>query len=150
MNVMTASKPTCPYCGVEESRDISCRAIWENFLALEFTDPAYGQVHFFTVAAYQIQHQGYSQAALAWIAEHLLRALQGEPVDRIRTAAQSAEDQRFRTEKIERQPQEPQLEPVNWRMTILDVYVHMQDAESYCLWIRRWAQAVYEDMQVWL
>jgi hypothetical protein len=62
---------TCSECGAVLQDESSCQEIFDSFLALEFEDPAYGEVHFLTVACFMIQHQRYSDEALAWIAQSL-------------------------------------------------------------------------------
>lgn len=58
---------TCPECGAKWSAETTCQSIFDSFLILEFTDPAYGSVHFLTVACFMIQHGPYSDEALVWI-----------------------------------------------------------------------------------
>jgi hypothetical protein len=45
----------CPECGSRLNDGITCQSILESFLALEFSDPAYGAVHFLTASCFMIQ-----------------------------------------------------------------------------------------------
>jgi hypothetical protein len=46
----------CPECGAADRRGSTCREQWHELLALEFSDPRAGAVHFLTVACYELQH----------------------------------------------------------------------------------------------
>ena len=55
----------CPECGAAETR---CEAQFHRFLALEYSDAAYGAVHHLTVAAYMLQHSS-KLTAEGWLFE---------------------------------------------------------------------------------
>jgi len=61
----------CSYCGAVSEVDLTCQDMFDEFLALEFSDPAYGKVHLHTVSCFMIQHQRYSDPALRWMQEKL-------------------------------------------------------------------------------
>jgi hypothetical protein len=48
----------CPKCGAPLTSEDGCTQRFHHFLALEMTDPEYGEVHHLTVAAYMLQHLG--------------------------------------------------------------------------------------------
>ncbi len=54
----------CPVCGAVLPEGSTCQSIFDEFLNLEYTDPAYGQVHYLTVTCFMIQHERYSDEAL--------------------------------------------------------------------------------------
>jgi hypothetical protein len=56
----------CAECGAVLPEGETCQTIFESFMALEFSDLAYGEVHFLTVACYMIQHGRYGDEVLAW------------------------------------------------------------------------------------
>lgn len=138
---------TCPTCGAKLDDDQTCASIFDAFLALEFTDPAYGEVHLLTVACYMIQHNRYSDAALVWMRDTLAAHLDGglSPQE-IRRAMglTAASDQR--AWKVLRQPGERPLPAVAWSLTIADVARGAHDATAYCALIRRWARATLAEM----
>ncbi len=76
---------TCVKCGAVLSQKNTCESIFNEFMALEFTDPSYGQVHFLTVASYMVQHEGYSDEMYVWVQTALRRHLEeGYPTELIR------------------------------------------------------------------
>jgi hypothetical protein len=60
-------RETCPNCGAHYKNNLNCQSVFNEFLALEFTDPDYGVVHMLTVVCYMIQHGQYTDEALVWI-----------------------------------------------------------------------------------
>jgi len=138
----------CLVCGAYFSEDTSCQAVFDSFLALEFSLPAYGAVHFLTVACFMIQHHRYSDEALCWI-EGQLRAYfeQGRLPDQIRQQANRDADQRSRTWKVVRPPDARSLPQVHWSMTIAEVAGHFEDGRQYCALIRRWARSTLDEMK---
>ena len=139
---------TCVQCGAVLPEGSTCRTIFDEFLALEFTDPAYGEVHFLTVACYMIQHAGYSDEGYAWI-KSTLRAYFDNSLTgpQLRRLAAEGTANSVRTWKVTRQPDDPPLPEIAWSVTIADVYRNMHDAESYCEQIKRWGRAVLQDME---
>ena len=139
---------TCPECGAVLLEDNSCQAIFGSFLVLEFTDPAYGEVHMLTVACYLIQHGRYSDEALSWIEQKLREHLEeGVPAEQIRRWAARETGQSRRTWKIIREPDAPRVPKVAWSMTIADVAAKYQDANSYCELVRKWARITLGEMK---
>ena len=138
---------TCPECGVTFTEDDTCQTIFDAFLALEFTDPGYGEVHFLTVACFMIQHGRYSDAALRWIEQKLRSNLAGTPADQIRQQAAQEAGPGTRTWKVTRQPGEPPLPKIAWSLTIADVARSYQDAQSYQVWVKRWAEVTLQEMK---
>jgi hypothetical protein len=142
---------TCPECGAVYQEGDSCQAIFDSFLVLEFSDPAYGEVHFLTVACYMVQHGRYSDEGLGWIEKTLRAHLeQGIPVEHIRQQAGKETQQGTRTWKVTRQAGDTPLSRIDWSMTIADVTKNYMDAESYCTLIRKWAGITVKEMQPWL
>ncbi len=142
---------TCPECGAVLNNDQTCQSIFDSFLVLEFTDPAYGEVHMLTVSCFMLQHKRYSDPALGWIEEKIRLVLDagqdGQQVTR-RMAKETSQAQR--TWKVLRQPGDPPLPDIAWSMTIADVAARYTDAESYCTLIRQWARVTIDEMKPWL
>jgi len=138
----------CTLCGAWHAADLSCQAIFDSFLGLEFSDPGYGEVHFLTVACFMIQHGRYSDEALIWI-EQKLRAYLEEGCSTEQIREQVGRDKRQRTHgwKIIRQPGAEPLPKIVWSMTIADVAPHAQEAGSYCKWVKKWAQVTLFEMK---
>jgi len=143
--------PQCPDCGAVFEEEDSCQSIFDSFLVLEFTDPAYGEVHLLTVACFMIQHRRYSDAALVWIEQTLRANLEdGVEAGQIRRQAARETDQGRRAWKIIRQPDARPLPPIDWSMTIADVARGYQDAGSYRDLVKRWAAATLKEMKLFL
>ena len=138
----------CPGCGARAQDELDCQAAFDQFLALEFSDPAYGTVHLLTVACYMIQHGQYSDAGLDWIAARLKEHLEdGLPADAIRRGAQGAVSQDQRDWKVTRRAGDPPQTWIPWSMSILDVARQQRDAQTYQALVRRWARSVLAEMQ---
>jgi hypothetical protein len=137
----------CPFCGAQSDENITCQNMFDEFLALEFSNPAYGKVHLLTVSCFMIQHQRYSDPALLWMQQTLRDVLEkGVDPSEIRLQMTSDVDQGKRYWKIERQPDEPSLPHINWPITIADVYKHKEDPVSYCAWVEKWARTTLVEM----
>jgi hypothetical protein len=138
----------CAECGAVLPSGSTCQTIFDEFLSLEYTNPAYGQVHFLTVACFMIQHGRYSDEGLVWIQSTLRTYLEQQLTDQqLRQLAAKGTDGATRTWKVTRQPDAPPLPKVAWSMTITDVAQHMQDAESYCEQVRQWARTTLQQME---
>ena len=138
----------CPICGAFYQEDLTCQSVFDQFLALEFSNPAYGAVHFLTVSCYMIQHGRYSDIALIWIEKQLRDYFEtGISADQIRLQAGKEASQEIRDWKVNRQPGEPEQAKIAWTVTILDVALEYQDAESYIKQIEKWARATLDEMQ---
>ena len=138
----------CSMCGALREDDLNCQNIFDEFLALEFSNPAYGKVHMLTVSCFMIQHQRYSDPALLWMQQTLRNVLEnGVDPSEIRLQMSSEVDQGKRDWKIERQPGERELPPINWSITIADVCQHKDNPTDYCTWVEKWARKTFEEMQ---
>jgi hypothetical protein len=95
-----------------------------------------------------IQHQRQSDQALLWMREKLNKVLNKgvSPAD-IRLQMTKDVDQANRKWRIERQPHERALPPVDWSITIADVYPYKDDPQKYCTWVERWARATLLEMK---
>jgi len=135
---------TCAKCGAALPEEKTCESIYGEFLALEFTDPGYGRVHFLTVACYMVQHEGYSDEAYVWMQSALRNYLEeGVTTELIR---QDAAQGPGRTKGIRRRADAPPLPKMAWSMTIADVAAQMVDAESYCKLIEQWGHFTLKEM----
>lgn len=143
---------SCPECGaVYDDQVTSCQDIFDQFLVLEFTDPAYGAVHFLTVACFMVQHGRYSDAGMAWIEQKLRKHLEeGMPVAEIRQEASGEADQSRRGWKVTRPPDARPLPKVAWSMTIADVARNYHNAEEYQEQIKQWARVTLAEMRPFL
>ena len=138
----------CPECGAILSEGSSCQTIFDSFLILEFTDPAYGEVHMLTVACFMIQHGRYSDEALNWIEEKLRATLEGGiTAEQIRRQASKETGQEKRTWKVTRRTGDSPLRKIAWSMTIADVASKYHDAESYRDCINQWARRTLLEMK---
>ncbi len=139
---------TCPSCGAALQGDRTCQTVFDEFLALEFTDAGYGAVHFLTVACYMVQHGQYSDEGLAWIEQQLRDHLEGGvPVERIRRQAAREVGQDQRGWKITRRPGDPPQEKAAWSMTIMTIAAAAHDAASYRALVTEWARVTLREMQ---
>lgn len=139
----------CPDCGAWLEAGTTCQSIFDSFLALEFSDPAYGEVHFATVACFMIQHGRYSDAALAWIQPKLRAYLEDNtPVSEIRRSAASETNNAERGWKVLRQAQDRPLPKIAWQVTIADVALHAAEAADYSNWVKRWGKVTLQQMDV--
>ena len=138
----------CAECGAVSPAGSTCQSIFDECLALEYTDPAYGKVHILTVACFMIQHGRYSDEALTWIEAQLQDHLEhGVAVQHIRQKAAQQTRQTNRTWKVLRPVGAAPLPSVAWSVTLADVAPYLQDAEKYCQQIERWALATLQEMK---
>jgi hypothetical protein len=129
----------------------SCQAIFDSFLVLEYTVPAFGEVHMLTVACFMIQHKRYSDEAMVWIEQQLRAYLEDDrQVEEIRRQAGREVDQAKRDWKVTRQPGARPLPEVSWSMTIQDVAGGYQDAENYRRLVKQWAKVTLDEMKPYL
>jgi hypothetical protein len=137
----------CTECGAVLSEGSTCQTIFEECLDLEYTNPAYGQVHFFTVACFMIQHGRYSDEALTWIQSMLRAALDDQlTAQQLRQRAAQRMNDATRTWKVTRQADAPPLPKIAWSTTIADVTQSIGDPEQYCEHVKRWALATLQQM----
>lgn len=133
----------CDECGAPGDE---CEARFNEFLALEFTDPAYGSVHHLTVSAYMLQHSS-KLTKESWLYERgLLREfVDGKAPARVRVERKDAVDSGKRTFRIKSRDGKPVIPRTDWSKTILDV--RSETAMMYCQGITAWAGAVLEDSE---
>ncbi len=137
----------CLECGAVLSAGNTCQMIFEECLHLEYTNAAYGQVHFLTVACFMIQHRRYSDEAFIWIASMLRAYLDGQfTAQQLRHRAAGGMSNADRAWKVLRQADARPLPKVAWSLTMADVAQHMQDPERYCEAVKRWAQTTLQQM----
>jgi hypothetical protein len=138
----------CSVCGAVLPEGSTCQSIFDEFLNLEFTDPAYGQVHYLTVTCFMLQHERYSDEALVWT-QATLKAYFDEELTapQIRQRAAQTANRANRTWKVTRRADERPLPKVAWSMTIADVAQSTRDSEMYCEQVRRWARTTLTQME---
>jgi hypothetical protein len=129
----------------------TCQNVFDEFLVLEFSEPAFGKVHFLTVACYMIQHRRYSDEGLRWIETKLRDYLEnGILADKIRIQAAQEVSQVHRRWKVRRNHNDRKLPTISWSKTISDIKFSHGDAASYCREITDWCRLTLNEMQVWL
>jgi len=139
----------CPECGAQLEDGITCQLIFDSFLALEFSELAYGEVHFVTVTIFMIQHGRYSDAVLTWIQSALRAYLEeGLPVSELRRQAALETNSQERGWKVLRAAQDRPLSKVDWEVTITDVAAHTADPVDYCAWVKKWGMATLHQMKM--
>jgi hypothetical protein len=138
----------CSVCGAVLPSGSTCQSTFDEVLNLEFTDPAYGQVHYLTVTCFMLQHERYSDEALIWT-QATLKAYFDEELtgSQIRQRAARTANRANRTWKVTRRADAPPLPKVAWSMTIADVVQSTHDPEKYCEQIRCWARATLTQME---
>jgi len=135
----------CPECGAPGDREETCRERFERFLALEFSDPAYGAVHHLTVAAYMLQHPA-RLSARGWYATRttLTRFLvEGLSPEELRRLGGRAVDSLRRTWSFVKGPRVALPAGCAWQSTILGV--DDSTAAAYCQTVRAWANRTLHD-----
>lgn len=135
---------TCDECGAQPRDGMACRQQWDELLALEFTDPRAGSVHFLTVACYQLQHPAsfrLTAEARRWL-EDALRdvVMHGQPAMAVRDTLQRAYDGHRRVRDTATAP----APRVRWSATVADVGVG--DPERHAARVRAWAVSVLSDL----
>ena len=134
----------CPECGAPDNL---CRARFDEFLILEFTDAGYGAVHHLTVAAYMVQHSR-KMTREGWLFErNLLREflIENKPPAYIRKQNKDLVDSGKRTFKIKSKTGLPVINKTTWTKTILDV--RTENAQVYCEDMNSWARSVLKDAE---
>ena len=135
----------CPECGAVDNL---CRSRFDEFLALEFSDMGYGEVHNLTVATYMLQHS--SKLSLeGWLYERdLLREfiVEKKSPSLVRQQVKDSVDSGKRTFKFKSKDGKPVISKTSWTKTILDV--RWENAEVYCADVNSWATAVLEDAEI--
>jgi hypothetical protein len=137
----------CAECGAVFEDNEICQTLFDALLVLEFSDPAYGEVHFLTVACFMIQHGRYSDEGLAWIERVMRRYLaEGLSSEQLRKIAAEDTGSDQRTWKVARPADAAPPPRVAWKMTIQDVAEGYQDAQSYRDLVRQWAVQTLDQM----
>jgi hypothetical protein len=136
---------TCAKCAAVLAEGNTCQAIFDEFMAFEFTDPGYGRVHFLTVACYMVQHEGYSDEAYVWMQSALRNYLEEGYTTEMTRRNAARESGRIKG-MIRRPADATTLPKVHWSMTIADVAARMHDAESYCKLVEQWGRATLQEM----
>ncbi len=135
----------CPECGAP---DALCQSRFDEFLALEFSDPGgYGFVHNLTVAAYMVQHSS-RLTREGWLFERsLLREflIEGKSPALARQESREALDSGKRQFKIKSTTGQPVIAKTDWKKTICDV--RDENAEVYCADVEMWARAALEEAE---
>lgn len=129
----------CPECGAAGSQ---CETRFDEFLVLEFSDPAYGAVHHLTVAAFMLQHSS-RLTREGWLAERkLLREflVENKPPSFIRKQNRDLVDSGRRTFKFKSRDGKPVIQKFSWARTILDI--RPENAGTYCADVTDWARSV--------
>ncbi len=135
----------CPECG---AADNLCQSRFDEFMALEFSDPSYfGSVHNLTVATFMLQHSS-KLTSEGWLYEReLLREflVENKSPEFIRKQNKDLVDSGKRKFKITSKDGKRIINKTTWTKTILDV--RTEDAEVYCEDIKTWARSTLEDAQ---
>jgi hypothetical protein len=132
----------CPECGSED-----CQARFDEFLTLEFTDPAYGAVHHLTVTTYMLQHSS-KLTREGWLYEReLLREfiVENKPPAFVRQQNKDKVDSGKRSFKIKSKTGQRIVNKSAWTKTICDVRV--DNAEAYCADVMQWARSVLKEAE---
>ena len=135
----------CPECSAPDN---ACEARFNECLALEFSDVAYGAVHHLTVAAYMLQHSS-KLTREGWLHERdLLREflVENKPPAFIRQQKKNLVDSGKRAFKIKSTDGLPVIDKTTWTKTILDIRME-KNAEAYCEDVTAWAKSVLEEVQ---
>jgi hypothetical protein len=133
---------TCPACGAPPRRGLTCRQQWDELLALEFSDPRAGTVHFLTVACYQLQHPRAfplgqeARSALRDLLEEVVS--HGLPVAAARDVLQRRFDGPARVSVSDHDAVPPS--GTVWSSTVADV--RGPDPSTHVSHVRRWAASV--------
>lgn len=138
----------CPECGAVLPERTTCQSIFESFLVLEYSEPAYYEAHFAMVSCFMIQHGRYSDEGLAWIKPVLRASLdEGLTPAELRQLASKGTNSTTRTWKVIRRPDAPPLPKIEWSMTIADVARDYHDPESYIRLVNRWAEITSKEAE---
>ena len=134
----------CTECGAQPTAEETCTDRYHACLALEYPNPAYGQVHHFTVLAYMLQHPS-QLSADGWQAmcQLLARFLnEGISPARMRQLLQ----QQMQNKSFSVVKGTPAGQPAwTWSKTIMEV--RLDDSTTYCADMHAWAEAVHNDVQ---
>ena len=140
---MTAGDPsveTCPECGAPRVNGLFCWDQLRQLLAWEVDDAELREVHFLTVASYNLQHPAqFTDDAIAGLRQSYIDYLdRGISIAEIRRRASSAFEGAKRVRR-----DEASIRPVlrTWPMTIAAVYDGARP-DGAAERVRRWARAI--------
>src|SRR5690349_23666145 len=112
--------PTCPECGAIWRAGQTCDDVFNEILVLEFNDPVAGSVHHLSVPCYMLQHNRYSDDGLKWVAQGLVKFLEGGVTPQVmRRTQRDTVDSGKRDWKVVGRPSQP-LPPV-WPLHLPDL-----------------------------
>ena len=134
----------CRECGAPDNL---CQTRFDEFLALEFTDPGYGAVHNLTVCTFMVQHSS-RMSREGWLYERdLLREfiVEGKSPSLIRQQVKDSVDSGKRKFRFKSPDGAPLINKSTWKKTILDV--RAENAEAYREDIIAWAKSVLEEAE---
>lgn len=135
----------CPECGGHYRDEDGCRQKFEAMLALEFSDPAFGRVHFLTVTAYMLQHPT-RLSRRGWLAmrDLLSRHLRdGHGVEDIKVGVRRAGVSAAKGWKIKADGTTfHEAIGLDWPLTAADV--DPSDSVRYGAGVQAWAEAALE------
>lgn len=139
----------CPECQANLPAGQTCQDHFHQMLFWETEDPANGEVHHLAVLCYHLQHPHlYSPAGLRQ-ARHLLTefVVHHQPPQQARRANRRRVDSGRREWKITARPGQAggYARPVAWTLHAAEVVAG--GIENYRANVRRWAEAVYADLQ---
>lgn len=134
----------CSECGAPDNL---CQTRFDEFLALEFTDPGYGAVHNLTVCTFMVQHSS-RMSKEGWRYERdLLREfiVEKKSPSLIRQQVKDSVDSGKRKFTFKSKDGVPVIQKSTWTKTILDV--RAENAKVYCEDINAWARSVLEEAE---
>ena len=132
----------CPECGAND-----CKERFNEFLALEYSDPDHGAVHHLTVAAYMLQHSS-RLTQEGWLFERqLLCELleKGAGLAEIRRKVRGRLDGGSRSFKLKSVNARPLYNDFRWSRTILDI--RRRPPGAYREDVTAWARLTLLDSQ---
>ena len=135
----------CPSCGAVWEIGQDCQQKFNECIALEFSDPAFGAVHHLTVPAFMLQHSGKltDEGKLAMLDILRLFLVDGFTPDQVRAARSGQLDNNKRGWKFTKTSPSTLADPKIWTCTISSVT--METGEKYCETIKNWAWSAYRD-----
>lgn len=132
----------CAECGAPQS-PLTCRARLELLLAWEVDDEALRELHFLTVASFNLQHPAvFTDQARAGLEAAFLGYLDGQvTVAEIRRRAAGVDG----AVRIRRRADEVRPQRRRWPITIDAVAIPGQPADAVA-GVRRWAEAIRDTL----
>ena len=142
MNKIPAS---CPQCGADKIKGMTCREQLAGILAWEWHDPVLYAEHFFTVASYNLQHPAqFTDESIVKLREAFIDHLDnGTPTKVLRRRMA-----KFATgeKKVLKNFPVRQMILRHWNMTIADVYLP-SSPEGAAERVRAWARSIRNELQ---